>query len=388
VYSCRGEDHGILNNYVLNYVYDFVVNSVLPGWLAPNVLTLAGPVPALIVATLCIVLPSEYTDPSLRSTSWIVLNVCAALSVFWFLLMDNVDGKHARHIKWCSPLGDWLDHAMDIVSYLSIITSLSVLSGLGTTNAWIFSCITVSTYAIVIWEAQLCGELIIHPVEACSEGMFLIGCMHLFFTAIDPLALFNKVLFVMPKAEFLEVIHMSGLPITVLIVFITVEILVAFYSFITAGGVAVQLTKKEPVLRVISAVLGVLVPAFTSFACSSLFFWYYPEACHKHPGANILQFVAPSIYSIYICNLCRLLGWRFSVIESFTRPMPVAFAILPWILRLVLPMNVVSSETILIISASCSAGSLVLWFFSVTIALKKMLGIPLLHVGKKPEKEN
>ena len=384
VYKCRGEDHGLLNNYVLNHVYDFVVEKVLPRWLAPNVLTLAGPVPAIIFACLCHMLPHEMTDPAVGSTSWIVLNICAGLSVFWFLLMDNVDGKHARHIKWCSPLGDWLDHALDIVSYLSIISSLCILSGLGTTAAWFFSGITVLTYAIVIWEAQLCGELIIHPIEACSEGMFLIGCMHFVFTIIgDPTSVLQKVVFVMPKAEFLEPIAMSGLPITVKFIFITVEMIVCAMSLFSVVGVVARLCKQEPVLRVLSAVLGLVVPLIACFTSSVMFYFKYTEICEEHHAANVLQLVAPAIYSIYICNLCRLMGWRFTIVETFTRPMPVVFALLPWVLLLVLPPG-----TVLVVSAACSAGSLVLWFFSVSIALKNMLGIPLLRVGNKQEKQN
>ena len=385
VYQCHGEDHGLLNNYVLNYVYDFVVNHVLPSWLAPNCLTLAGPIPDVLVATLCILLPKEYTDPKIAGFSWVVLNISAALAVFWFLLMDNVDGKHARHIKWCSPLGDWLDHALDIVSYVSIITSLCVLSGIGTTSAYFFSGLTVLTYAIVIWEAQLCGELIIHSVEACSEGMFMIGCMHLVFAVFgDPTSIFQKVVFTLPETDYLAAIGMSGRDITVFIIFATVEILVAAASFLSVADVCIRLAKQEPVMRVLSALFGVLVPAFTSFISSALFFKYNTEACLKYPGANILQLVAPVIYSIYICNLCRLLGWRFSVIETFTRPMPLFFSLLPWILRL-LP---ISAEQVLVISAYCSAGSLLLWFFSVTVALKKMLGIPLFSVGKREDKQN
>jgi len=301
--------------------------------------------------------------------------------------MDNVDGKHARHINWCSPLGDWLDHALDIVSYLSIVTSMCVLSGIGTTQAWGFSGLTIFTYAIVIWEAQLCGELIIHSVEACSEGMFLIGCMHLVFTVYgDPSSIFQKVVFVIPKAEFLEPLHMSGLPVTVFLIFVSAEIVVAAASLLSVASVVVRLSKQEPFLRVFSAVLGALVPQFSAIISSAVFFWQYPDVCNAHPGANILQLVAPSIYSIYLCNLCRLLGWRLSFVELFTRPMPLIFTLLPWVLRLAVP--IISIENVLTISAACSAGSLLLWFFSVSVALKRKLGIPLLRVGKRQDKQN
>ena len=386
-YSCRGIDNGLLNNYVLDGVYDFVVERVLPGWLAPNVLTLAGPVPALVVAALCLLLPREYTDPSATHAVWRVLNVCGALAIFWFLLMDNVDGKHARHIHWCSPLGDWLDHALDIASYVSIVTSFCLLSGLGTTAAWIFDGITVFTYTLVIWEAQLCGELIIHKVESCSEGMFLFACMHIVYCILgDPSPVFQKVLFVLPDTERLAALGLNGQPVTVFIAFASIEILVAAGSLFTVLGVVIRLSKKEPLLRVLSAVLGALVPAAVSFGSSALFFVRHPEAAAAHPAANILQLACPSIFAIYICNLCRLLGWRFSLVETFTRPQPVLFALLPWVLRLAFPH--VAPGTVLVVSAACSCVSLVFWFFAVTIALKNMLGMPLLHVRRPAVKSN
>jgi len=382
VYKCRGEDNGLLNNYVLNHVYDFVVEKVLPGWLAPNVLTLSGPVPALITASLCYLLPAEYTDPHRAGLSWVVLNICAALSVFWFLLMDNVDGKHARHIKWCSPLGDWLDHALDIVSYLSITSSFSVLTGL-VDSVWIFSAVCALTYTIVIWEAHLCGELIIHPVEGCSEGMFMFGVMHIMCAIFgDPTPWFQKVLFVLPQSDLLAKVGASGLPFTVILLFITLEYVISGMSLLSVIGVVLRLVKKEPVPRVLSALLGVMVPTIIIFGSSALFNAMYPEAVKIHPAASVLQLAAPAIFSIYICNLCRLMGWRFSFIETFTRPEAILFALLPWGLILIPGLT---PEKVLLISASCSTGCLFIWFFCVTFALKNMLEIPLLHVGKKKE---
>jgi len=298
--------------------------------------------------------------------------------------MDNIDGKHARNIKWCSPLGDWLDHALDIVSYLSIITSFSILSGVGIEKDWFFCIVCSMTYAIVIWEAHLCGELIIHPIEGCSEGMFLFACMHILFAIRgDPTTMFEKVVFVMPESKILSYVFLSGTRVTVLSLFITVEYFVSAMSLLSVAGVVGRLSKQEPILRVLSACLGLLIPITVVYTSSGLFNVVYPEAAKVHPGANILQLVSPVIYSIYNCNLCRLMGWRYSFIEVFTRPQPVLFALLPWLLALVLP-----SSTALFVSAACSTGSLLFWFFSITIALKRMLGIPLLRVGKKQEKEN
>jgi len=385
-YKCRSEDHGVLNNYVLNHFYDFVVEKLLPSWLAPNVLTLSGPVPLVIMASLNLLLPSEYTKPETGGIVYIVLNVFSAFAVYWFLTMDNIDGKHARRIRCCSPLGDWLDHALDIVSYVSIATSFAALSNVGSQYCWDFSIVALLSYSLAIWEAQLINELIIHPVEGCSEGMFLLGTMHLVYALFKgSSAMFQKVAFVMPESQFLSYLSLSGRPITVFFLFMAFEYTICGVSFFAVADVVKRLSKREPMSRIFSSILGFIVPQFITVLSSAMFNHFYPEARELHPAANVLQLAAPSIFSIYVCNICRLMGWRFTIVETFTRPYTLIFAALPWILRLVLPM--VSPATVLLISATCSAGTLLFWFFSITFGIKNLIGIPLLRVFKQREEK-
>jgi len=79
------------------------------------------------------------------------------------------------------------------------------------------------------------------------------------------------------------------------------------------------------------------------------------------------------------------MGWRFTIVEFFTRPFTLIFALLPWVLRLALPM--IPPAKVLLISASCSAGTLFFWFLSVTIGIKNLLGIPLLRTFKQREQK-
>jgi len=385
-YKCRSEDHGVLNNYVLNHFYDFVVEKLLPSWIAPNVLTFLGPLPLVIMATLNLSLPNEYTNPETGGTIYILLNVLSAFAVYWFLTMDNIDGKHARRIRCCSPLGDWLDHALDIVSYVSIATSFAALSNVGAHHCWDFSIVALLSYSLAIWEAQLCNHLILHPVEGCSEGMFLLGTMHLVYALIKGSPkMFQKVVFTMPEAQFLSYLSLSGRPITVFFLFMAFEYTICGVSFFAVVDVVKRLSKREPMSRIISSILGFIVPQFLTVLSSAMFNSFYPEASELHPGANVLQLASPSIFAIYICNICRLMGWRFTIVETFTRPFTLIFAALPWILRLALPM--ISPATVLLISASCSTATLVFWFFSITIGIKNLLGIPLLRVFKQREQK-
>jgi len=383
-YKCRSEDHGVLNNYVLNHFYDFVVEKVLPSWIAPNVLTFLGPIPLVVMASLNLLLPEEYTDPEKGGVYYILLNVLSGLAVYWFLTMDNIDGKHARRIRCCSPLGDWLDHALDIVSYVSIATSFAALSQ-ERNHAWDFSIVALLSYSLAIWEAQLIKEMILHPVEGCSEGMFLLGTTHLIYAIIPgSYKMFHKVAFTLPVSDNLPS-ALSGCQVTVFMLFMAFEYIICGTAFFAIIDVIKRLSKREPMSRIVSSIFGFIVPQVLSIVSSLMFNIMYPEARELHPAANVLQLAAPSIFSIYICNICRLLGWRYTIVETFTRPFTLIFTALPWILRLALPM--IDPPTVLFVSAACSTGTLVFWFFSITIGIKNLIGIPLLRTFKQHEEK-
>ena len=52
-----------------------------------------------------------------------------AFSVFFYLICDNCDGKHARHINCCSPLGDFLDHSLDTITFSLMLHNLAAAFG-------------------------------------------------------------------------------------------------------------------------------------------------------------------------------------------------------------------------------------------------------------------
>ena len=93
--------------------WNFLANKCLPDWLAPNALTIMG----LIFPLMTLVAVGWY-DPSFTSPTlpaWILL-----LSWFgdsWYQTIDAIDGKQARRIDNCSPLGQLLDHNLDQISF-------------------------------------------------------------------------------------------------------------------------------------------------------------------------------------------------------------------------------------------------------------------------------
>ena len=92
--------------------WNFLANRCLPDWLAPNALTLMGTIFPFL--TLVVI---GYLDPSMALVlpGWVWL-----LSWFgdsWYQTIDAIDGKQARRIDNCSPLGQLLDHNLDQFSF-------------------------------------------------------------------------------------------------------------------------------------------------------------------------------------------------------------------------------------------------------------------------------
>ena len=92
--------------------WNFLANKCLPDWLAPNALTIMG-----LIFPLMTLVAIGWCDPSFSSPlpAWILL-----LSWFgdsWYQTIDAIDGKQARRIDNCSPLGQLLDHNLDQISF-------------------------------------------------------------------------------------------------------------------------------------------------------------------------------------------------------------------------------------------------------------------------------
>ena len=87
--------------------WNFIANR-LPDWLAPNLMTLMG----LIFPIISSVAIAYYSmDFTAVVPHWVWL-LCTFGS-FWFQTIDAVDGKQARRINNCSPIGQLLDHNLD-----------------------------------------------------------------------------------------------------------------------------------------------------------------------------------------------------------------------------------------------------------------------------------
>lgn len=111
------------------YFWNFTVK-LIPKWVAPNLLTVLG---LLFPILQFIILLSYDWTLSKPLPSWVY--VLQAFSLWWYQTIDAIDGKQARRTDNCSPLGQFLDHNLDMISYVFFYIGAcqTLLTG---TNIW------------------------------------------------------------------------------------------------------------------------------------------------------------------------------------------------------------------------------------------------------------
>jgi ethanolaminephosphotransferase len=85
--------------------------TLVPAWVAPNLITLAG-----FFFILAGFLTVAYFYPDLTGTAPHGAFLFIAFCQFMYQTLDNVDGKQARKTKSSSPLGQLFDHGADALS--------------------------------------------------------------------------------------------------------------------------------------------------------------------------------------------------------------------------------------------------------------------------------
>lgn len=108
--------------------------TLIPRWLAPNVITLGGGL-LILLATFIVIwnLPAFYGPVPV----WVCL--VAIIGTAGFVILDNLDGRHAKAINNCSKLGDFLDHGVDsIADPLSVLMMAAITQGGYSMPLWLF----------------------------------------------------------------------------------------------------------------------------------------------------------------------------------------------------------------------------------------------------------
>ncbi|KPA73429.1 putative aminoalcohol phosphotransferase [Leptomonas pyrrhocoris] len=191
-YVYRGEDHSYLYNHMWRPLCRSVVRH-LPVWLAPNVIT----VTALVLVSITHALLAYYMPKlTVKETNYLdrdesrrtglpfakeflppppaYVLVLAAVALFLYQLLDNLDGHQARRTGTSSPLGLLMDHGCDAVN--CVIGGLSVAAVVSAGPCWKTWTITLSTVIVFFlntWEEYYRGVLVLPVINGPNEGIVI-----------------------------------------------------------------------------------------------------------------------------------------------------------------------------------------------------------------------
>lgn len=198
-YKYSGVDKSVMSNYVMCYWWNFVV-TLLPMWLAPNVVTLAGFLIS-VSSTILIVyfreldtyvfsggLGSSHTEAG-QYPPWVWYY--AAATLFAYQTLDAVDGKQARRTKSGSPLGELFDHGCD--AFITPLLQINLCTALGVSGFLrYFVCGVVNSGLLfAIWEQFVTGTLDFGYITGPTEGI-LITCFIFIMTGLHGVAVWDQ----------------------------------------------------------------------------------------------------------------------------------------------------------------------------------------------------
>ena len=85
------------------------VVKVIPAWISPNMITMVNACVIVLMFALCTI------SPRLAPLDRLLALFGAAVAMFSSMILDSVDGMHARRTNQTSKLGEFLDHWLDTV---------------------------------------------------------------------------------------------------------------------------------------------------------------------------------------------------------------------------------------------------------------------------------
>eukprot|EP00741_Cyanophora_paradoxa_P018920 tig00021105_g18265.t1 len=173
-YKYRAEDNSLISIHLLQPLWNFLINR-FPLWIAPNLITLLG-----FAATSAMYFVTASYTPDLvgEAPRWVYL--ANAVALFFYMTMDNLDGKQARRTKSSSPLGQLFDHGCDALQ--TILSGLTACATMQTGTGWItvafivISCFVVFFFAT--WEEYHRKKLVLRFINGPTEGILITVAFH------------------------------------------------------------------------------------------------------------------------------------------------------------------------------------------------------------------
>jgi len=162
-YAYHGVDNSLCGRLFLNAYWERVVK-LMPLWLAPNLITLAGGLFCVTATAIAMYLTPTYTEIVPRWACFVY-----ALCIFLYQTMDNIDGKQARRTGAGSPLGELFDHGVDSLvmgMFVMIVSTVLRVGGYATVVAGV---LIMCPFYFSHWEEYHAGILIMGELTGPTE---------------------------------------------------------------------------------------------------------------------------------------------------------------------------------------------------------------------------
>lgn len=146
----------------------------VPPRMAPNTLTVLGSL-AVVVPTALLL----WCSPDLRQPVPPLVLLAQIVGIFVFQTLDALDGKQARRTGASSPLGSWLDHALDILTMQLVLLGVcgAVQAGVGVAT-WTMLAGTIFNNHFLHWESSHTRMLILGNGTSIAEAQLSSMVVH------------------------------------------------------------------------------------------------------------------------------------------------------------------------------------------------------------------
>mmetsp|Transcript_22031 Transcript_22031/g.30301 ORF Transcript_22031/g.30301 Transcript_22031/m.30301 type:complete len:381 (-) Transcript_22031:101-1243(-) len=148
------------------------LTTFLPRWIHPNTLTILGSLSIIPSFLLFAYFSWEFLE---NVSGWLI--AVGIGGVLLFQTLDNLDGRQARRLGLSSPIGDWFDHSLDILSMYVLISQVATVAYIGHSNYPILAVFgqmsPAVTHYFTFWDRSVTRELYLGPVSI-TEGQYVI----------------------------------------------------------------------------------------------------------------------------------------------------------------------------------------------------------------------
>lgn len=192
-YKYNGGDSSLLYAHVLSPLAQFCVDTFVPLWMAPNVITVSGLIISLLGTSIVL-----FFNPTLGPDGPKWIHFVAGMSIFLYQTLDNMDGKQARKTGSSSALGMFVDHGCDAINAGVSTLLMASVFGLGWTPRLIFTySSSFIPFYFQTWEEHYSGAMLLPIFNGPSDGLFMcvVAC---FYASWKGSYAFHEPLFYLP----------------------------------------------------------------------------------------------------------------------------------------------------------------------------------------------